>query len=133
MINIDYKQTQNNAKYFLECLTSLCIKTGCCSVKKVDLFEINDDTDIKSLVQLNIDSKYNTLILNALDTISKMSLENKRILYCTHLLNIKRKNLRNDCGSCEYNFGNPFYTYEKALREFGLFNITLIQLYESKN
>lgn len=133
MIQIDYKQTERNAKYFLECLTKNFIETGCCSVKKVDLFDIDDDTDIKSLVQLNVESKYNDLILNALNCISKMSLENKKMLYCAHLLEIKRKSLRSDYEPYEYSFGNPFYTYEKALREFGLLNSILVELYESKN
>ena len=133
MIKIDYKQTEDNAKLFIDNMTSAIIETGWCTVERIQLLNIDDNTDLRGLVHINADSQYNNVILNTLESISKMSLGNKQILYCIHLLNIKRKNLRNDYGPYEYSFGNPFYTYEKALREFGLSNMALIVLYESNN
>lgn len=119
MLNIDYIATSAKAREFLDTMTDYLL-SGCYQVKKVQLFEITEDTQFQDLVMVKKSTKYDDVIFDNLEIISRMHLETKRILYCVHMLGIKRRNLQSSCEPIEYSFGRSFETYKKSLIEFGL-------------
>ena len=121
MIQIDYDQTMEKAREHLDALTNL-IKIGCFRIKKLQISQIHEDTRLEDMIEVQYPTKYDNLVYSTIEIFSRMNLETKRILYCVHLLGIKRKNLRSDKGTYDYFFGDPFTLYKKALLEFGLTN-----------
>lgn len=129
MAKLDYKAISTNAKSWLNEVTT-CLKSGYFTIKEVELYEITDNTKLQDLVTRknpNKPMKYEKYIFEALESISRCKLENKQILYCVHVLGIKRKNLRNDSPNSDYSFGDPFRTYDKAILEYGLANTRFVE------
>lgn len=122
---IDYKKTQMNAKQYLDCLSYL-ISTGCYKVRKVPVISIDDSTRLTDLLILKIPNKYDEEIVENLKTISKFSTEEKRLYYCAHLLGIKMRNLRSDCYTSEYTFGQAYNKYDHLVLKFALTREDLI-------
>ena len=129
MYKIDYARTCSNTKLHLDQMTKL-IESGCYKVKHVDLFNITENTEMKDLVEVKHHTACDQILLHDLDIISRLNVDTKRIIYCVHLLNIKRKNLRNDYETEGYSFGNPFHTYQQALKEFGITQFQFIEYAE---
>ena len=125
MIQIDYDKTMERAKEHLDALTNL-IDIGCFKVRKIQLHQIQENTHLEDLIEITFPTRYDKLVYSTLEVFSRMNLESKRILYCVHLLGIKRKNLRSDNGTLDYFFGDPFGLYKKALLEFALTNEVFI-------
>ena len=113
MIKIDYSATQKNAFEHLKMLTKY-LSTGCYSIYKVPIAEIEETTNLKNLLKINTSTKYDQEIM------SRLEIEEKRILYCVHLLGIKLRNLRSDSNQYEYCFGNSYKNYDKAVLSFGM-------------
>ena len=97
MLKINYEQTKALTKKHLDTLTKY-IKAGYYQIKKVPLYEIDEDTDF-------------------------MDLLSKQILYCVHLLCLKRRNLQSGYA---YSFGKPYEDYKRALLGYGLSMESLI-------
>ena len=126
MYEIDYDQTYSNVKKYLEDLTKV-ITTGCYEIKRVELSKITENTNLQDFVKIRFNTKYDEIIFHELDIISRLDVESKKIIYCVHLLNIKRKNLREDYQTEGYGFGDPFKLYKKALKEYGITQFKFIE------
>lgn len=122
---IDYEKSQINAKEYLDRLSYL-ISTGCFTVQKVPVNSITDSTNLSELVMVRIPNKHVVSVINDLKTLSRLSTENKRLFYCTHLLGIKMRNLRSDCYTSEYTFGNAYDKYKNMILNFALMRESLI-------
>ena len=123
---IDYEKSQINAKEYLDRLSYL-ISTGCYTVQKVPVTSITDSTNLTDLVMVRIPNKHDKSVKNDLNTLSRLSIENKRLFYCTHLLGIKMRNLRSDCYTSEYTFGNAYDQYRNMILNFALMREALIE------
>lgn len=119
MIKIDYSATQKNAFEHLKMLTKY-LSTGCYSIHKVPIAEIEETTNLKNLLKINTSTKYDQEIVHDLEIMSRLEIDEKRILYCVHLLGIKLRNLRSDSNQYEYCFGNSYKNYDKAVLSFGM-------------
>lgn len=126
MYEINYELTCSNVKQHLDQLTKI-ITSGCYEIKHVDLSNITENTNLQDLIKIRFSTKYDEVIFHDLDIISRLDVETKKIIYCVHLLNIKRKNLREDYQIEGYSFGDPFRLYKKALKEFGVTQFQFIE------
>ena len=75
---------------------------------------------LNDLIQIKISTRLDSTFSKDLQLISNLDLESKRILYCVHLLNIKRRNLQSNSAPYDYTFGRPFERYRRAVLVFGL-------------
>ena len=66
---------------------------------------------------------YALKVIRDLEILSRMDVLSKQILYCVHLLGIKRRNL--ESGN-DYSFGKPYEDYKRALLGYGLSMESLI-------
>ncbi|MBE6119835.1 MAG: hypothetical protein E7189_05260 [Erysipelotrichaceae bacterium] len=123
---IDYEKSQMNAKEYLDRLSCL-ISTGCYTVQKVPVTSITDSTNLTDLVMVRIPNKHERSVKNDLKMLSRLSTENKRLFYCTHLLGIKMRNLRSDCYTSDYTFGNVYDKYKNMILNFALMREALIE------
>lgn len=119
MIKINYKATEKNALSHLENLSKY-ISTGCYEVHKIPISGIDDDTNLQDLVDIKTSTIHDQEIQHDLEIMSRLEIEAKRILYCVHLLGYKRRNLRSDSDQFDYNFGNSYKNYKRALLSFGM-------------
>ena len=127
MFKINFKKTCNNAKKHLDMITRI-IHSGCYDVKIVDLTDIDDHTNLQDLIQIKTKNCYDEMILHDLEIMSRLDIQSKQILYCVHLLDIKRKNLSIELNNkYNYSFGDPFYSYAKALENYSLTQIQFIE------
>ena len=130
MYKIDLNKTCSNAKKHLDSVTRI-IHSGCYDVKVVDLLDIDENTNLQNLVKVKTKNCYDDMIFHDLEIISRLDVESKRIFYCVHLLDIKRKNLRIDeYNKYDYSFGQPFALYNKALKDYSYTQIQFIEYVE---
>lgn len=123
---IDEEATIENVKNYLNREFTRYLLTPCYQVKKVELDEITDNTNLQKLVTVEIPTELDGTLFRTLELLSRCDTESKRMIYCIHMLGLKRKNLRRDYTTCEYSFGSPFRTYKKALLNFSMLNEELI-------
>lgn len=119
MLSLDKDSTYASAKEHLDQLTQY-IEAGCYEVKKVPLSSITEEMKLNDLIQIKISTRLDNTFSKYLQLISNLDLESKRILYCVHLLNIKRRNLQSNSAPYDYTFGRPFERYRRAVLVFGL-------------
>lgn len=122
MLKINYEQTKALTKTHLDTLTKY-IKAGYYQIKKVPLYEIDEDTDFMDLLTINCSTPYDDVLKHDLEILSRMDVLSKQILYCVHLLCLKRRNLQSGCA---YSFGKPYEDYKRALLGYGLSKESLI-------
>lgn len=122
MFKIDYDQTKKLTKQHLDTLSKY-FKSGCYQIEKVPLYKIDENTDFCQMVIIRLSTEYDEIMKNDLQILSRMDVITKQILYCVHLLGIKRRNL--ESGN-EYSFGQPYEDYKRALIDYGLTQENLI-------
>ena len=115
MLKINYEQTKVLTKKHLDTLTK--------NIKKVPLYEIDEDTDFMDLLTINCSTPYDDVLKHDFEILSRMDVLSKQILYCVHLLCLKRRNLQSGCA---YSFGKPYEDYKRALLGYGLSMESLI-------
>ena len=122
MLKINYEQTKVITKKHLDTL-SKSFKAGSYRIKKVPLYKIDEDTDFMDLLTINCSTPYDDILIHDLEILSRMDVLSKQILYCVHLLGIKRRNLES---VNDYSFGKPYEDYKRALLGYGLSMESLI-------
>lgn len=122
MLKINYEQTKVLTKKHLDTLSKY-FKAGYYRIKKVPLYKIDEDTNFMDLLTINCSTPYDDTLIHDLEILSRMDVLSKQILYCVHLLGIKRRNL--ESGN-DYSFGKPYEDYKRALLGYGLSMESLI-------
>lgn len=112
MKNIDIQKSKEQVESALCNLTELMIFY---ELPKLKLHEITEDTKFDELLVIKNSTSYDSQVKKILHLISLLDAEEKRVVYCVHILKISRRKLRSDQFPFEYSFGDPYKLYQLAL------------------